>query len=95
MSNKTVISVKVDKDVRDKARKTAQRMGIPLSMVVNRQLKQFIEDQRIEFRAPLVPNAKTRKRFEQECKVIRENRKDRLSPLFTDTKEMDRYLDNL
>jgi len=95
MSNKTVISVKVDKDVRDKARKTAQRMGIPLSMVVNRQLKQFIEDQRIEFRAPLVPNAKTRKELDQALKDIRENRKDRLSPLFTDTKEMDRYLDNL
>jgi len=52
MSNKTVISVKVDKDVRDRARKAAKRIGIPLSMVVNQILKNFIAEQRIELYDP-------------------------------------------
>ncbi len=89
------MSFKVDKDVRDKARKVAKRIGVPLSMVVNRQLKQFAKDQRIEFGEPLIPNAKTRRELDRALKDIRENRTDRLSPLFSDMKEMDRYLDNL
>ncbi len=92
---KTVISVKVDKDVRDRARNVARSMGLPLSTVVNYQLKQFGYDQRIEFTTPLIPNAKTRKEIDRALKDIRENRKNRLSPLFTDKKEMDRYLDNV
>ncbi|OGG52431.1 hypothetical protein A3H16_02840 [Candidatus Kaiserbacteria bacterium RIFCSPLOWO2_12_FULL_53_8] len=92
---KTVMSFKVDKDVRDNARRVAKRIGVPLSMVVNRQLKQFAKDQRIEFGEPLVPNAKTRKELDRSLKDIHNNRKGRLSPLFADTKEMDRYLDSL
>lgn len=92
---KTVISVKVDVDVRNKARKVAKKMGLPLSMVVNNQLKRFAEEQRIEFRAPLVPNAKTRKILDEALRDIREGRKDKFSPAFTNMKEMDRYLDAL
>ncbi|MEK9154278.1 MAG: type II toxin-antitoxin system RelB/DinJ family antitoxin [Patescibacteria group bacterium] len=92
---KTVISVKVDKDVRDRARDVARSMGLPLSTIVNYQLKQFGYDQHIEFTTPLVPNTKTRKELDRALEDIRENRKDRLSPLFTDMKDMDRYLDNL
>ncbi|KKW47795.1 hypothetical protein A3C21_00270 [Candidatus Kaiserbacteria bacterium RIFCSPHIGHO2_02_FULL_59_21] len=95
MSNKTVISVKVDKDVRDRARKSAKRMGVPLSMIVNQQLRKFADERRIEFYEPLIPNAKTRKELDRSLKDIRDNRKNRLSPLFADTKEMDRYLDSL
>ncbi len=58
---KTVISIKVDKDVRDRARKTAKKMGVPLSLVVNAGLRKFAEDQRLELTVPLVPNARTRK----------------------------------
>ncbi len=92
---KTVISVKVDKDVRDNARKVAKKIGVPLSMVVNRQLKQFVEEQRIEFSVPLIPNAKTRKLLDQSLRDIREGNKAAFSPAFTDMKEMDRYLDAL
>lgn len=43
MSNKTVMSFKIDKDVRDRARKAAKALGLPLSTVVNQNLKQFAE----------------------------------------------------
>jgi len=92
MSNKTVISVKVDKDVRDKARKTAKRMGLPLSTVINYQLRQFGEDQRIEFRTPLVPNAKTRKILDEALRDIREGKKDALSPAFVNMDDAIRWL---
>ena len=92
---KTVISVKVDKDVRDKARKVAKKIGVPLSMVVNNHLKRFAEEQRIEFRAPLIPNAKTRKILDQALRDIRERNEEAFSPAFTDMKKMDEYLDRL
>lgn len=90
---KTVISVKVDKDVRDRARKTAKKMGLPLSMIVNQQLKQFVADRRIEFVEPLVPNKKTRKDLDEALRDWREGRMEKFSPAFTDMKEMDAWLD--
>ncbi len=93
MSNKTVISVKVDKDVRDKARKVAKRIGVPLSMIVNNQLRRFAEDQRIEFQVPLIPNARTRKILDEALRDIRDGRKDAFSPAFTNIQDMDKWLD--
>ena|SRR3989344_7048148 len=95
MSNKTVISVKVDKDVRDRARKAAKRMGVPLSMVVNQQLRVFADERRIEFYEPLIPNAKTRKILDEALRDIREGREDKFSGPFSTAEEMDRYLDGL
>lgn len=92
---KTVISVKVDKDVRDNARKVAKKIGVPLSMVVNQKLRQFATEQRVEFYAPLVPNAKTRKELDQALRDLREGREDRFSGPFHTAEEMDRHLDSL
>jgi len=90
---KTVMSFKVDKDVRDKARKVAKKIGVPLSMVVNRQLKQFAKDQRIEFGEPLVPNAKTRKILDEALRDIREGREDKFSPMFDNADDAIRWLE--
>ena len=90
---KTAISFKIDKDVRNRARSVANKIGIPLSMVVNQQLKQFADDRRIEFYEPLIPNAKTRKVLDAALRDIREGRGDKFSPAFTSIEEMDRWLD--
>lgn len=90
---KTAISLKIDRDVRDRAQGVARRIGIPLSMVVNQQLKQFADERRIEFYEPLVPNAKTRKILDEALRDIREGRSDKFSPPFTNVKDMDRWLD--
>jgi len=92
---KTVISVKVDKDVHDRARKVAKKIGVPLSMVVNQELKRFAKAQTVSFGEQLVPNAKTRKILDEALRDIREGREDKFSPAFTDMKEMDKYLDGL
>ena len=87
------MSFKVDKDVRDRARKVAKKIGVPLSMVVNRQLKQFAKDQRIEFGEPLVPNAKTRKILDEALRDIREGREDKFSPMFDNADDAIRWLE--
>ena len=87
------MSFKVDKDVRDKARKVAKKIGVPLSMVVNRQLKQFAKDQRIEFGEPLIPNAKTRKILDEALRDIREGREDKFSPMFDNADDAIRWLE--
>lgn len=92
---KTVISVKVDKDVHDRARRVSKKIGVPLSMVVNQELKRFAKMQRVEFGEPLVPNAKTRRILDEALRDIKEGRDDKFSPAFTDMKEMDKYLDGL
>jgi len=89
---KTVISVKVDKDVRDRARKAAKRIGVPLSMIVNQQLRTFAAERRIEFAEPLIPNAKTRKILDEALRDIKEGRKDKFSPAFTNMDDMFNWL---
>jgi addiction module RelB/DinJ family antitoxin len=48
----TVISVKLDKAVRDSAREVAQSAGLTLSALVNAYLRQVIATRRIELYAP-------------------------------------------
>jgi len=90
---KTAISFKIDMDVRNRARLVAKKIGVPLSMVVNQQLKQFADERRIEFYEPLVPNAKTRKILDEAMGHIREGHADKFSPAFTNIKDMDAWLD--
>ena len=92
---KTVISIKVDKDVRDKAKKVAHRLGIPLSIVVNGALRKFGDEQRIEFAVPLTPNAKTAKLLREAIRDIEEGRKGKFSPPLRTPEEMDGDLDSL
>jgi len=51
-SMKTVISVKLDKDVKDSAQEVAQSSGLTLSTLVNAYLRQVAATRRIELYAP-------------------------------------------
>ena len=56
----------MDKKLRDKAKKTAKEMGIPLTAAVNAMVKQFVRDGLIilETKCPFpshTPNAETRR----------------------------------
>lgn len=79
---KTVLSVKVDKKVRDDARRAAKKIGVPLSMVVNQQLRRFAAERSIEFGEPLVPNARTRKILDEALRDVREGCEENFSPAF-------------
>ena len=59
MHTKTTILIKVDKKVKAAAQKAAKEIGIPLGTVLGMYLRKFANEKRIEFEAPLIPNAKT------------------------------------
>lgn len=90
---KTIINIKVDKDIKDKAVKTVKKMGLPLSAVVNAFLKQFISERQVTFSVPIVPTRNLEKILIQAENDIRSKRN--LSPVFTNMREMNEYLDNL
>ncbi|MBA3788942.1 type II toxin-antitoxin system RelB/DinJ family antitoxin [Patescibacteria group bacterium] len=48
----TVISVRIDKDVKESAQEVAESAGISLSTLVNAYLRQIVATRRIELYAP-------------------------------------------
>jgi addiction module RelB/DinJ family antitoxin len=49
MNTKTIINIKADKKVKTQAQDIAQRLGIPLSSIINSFLKQFIRTEEVTF----------------------------------------------
>ncbi len=90
---KILISIKADRDVKEKAKKIAQQLGLPLSVIVNAYLRQFIRTKEVHFsvEGALKPSAK--KRLSRIHKEVLEGKN--LSPAFYTAKEMDAYLDSL
>lgn len=90
---KTVINIKADKEVKIKAQEVARELGVPLSMVVNTYLKQFIRDKEIYLTAVPRMSPKLERllaKVEEDLKMGRN-----ISGPFTTGKEMDEYLDSL
>jgi len=87
---KTVLTVKTDVDVKRDAQKLAKEMGVPLSTIVNAQLKQFVRDRRLEMSAPLIPRPRLIRAIRQARKDILEGKN--MSPVFSTADEMDAYL---
>jgi len=48
----TVISVKVDKDIKEAAQEVAKSMGLTLSTLINSYLRQVTVERRVELYAP-------------------------------------------
>lgn len=88
--NKTVINIKADKDVKEKAKKIAKELGIPLSTVINAYLKEFIRNR--EVRLSLEP----RLRPEIEKLLLKANedfkKRKNISPAFSSMEEAIKYL---
>ena len=47
MKSATTITIKTDKKLRDDAKRTAAKLGVPLTTAVNAMLKQFVRDERL------------------------------------------------
>ncbi len=90
---KTVLNVKIDRDVKIKAQKTAAKLGLPMSLVVGEHLRRFGAEETITFGAPLKPSKKLARWIKEAEHNIKTGRN--LSPVFHNAKEMDRYLDAL
>jgi addiction module RelB/DinJ family antitoxin len=89
---KTVLNVKTDKEVKEKAQRVAKNLGVPLSLVVNAYLKEFIREQ--EFTLSFVPKLRP-----EVGKMLLEASADfrrgiNISPAFSNGKDVDEYLDS-
>lgn len=82
MSDKTVLNVKIDKDIKKQAKEVAKAIGIPMSIVVAANLKDFIRTRTVTITD--VPQLKPE--IIAELVNIEKDIKKRndLSPAFTD-----------
>ncbi len=90
---KTLLNIKVDAEVKMRAKKLAASLGLPLSTVVNAQLKRFIDEKEMRFALPVKMSKKLERmiaKVENDTKLHRN-----LSPVFKSGKEMDEYLSSL
>ncbi|MFH0846403.1 MAG: type II toxin-antitoxin system RelB/DinJ family antitoxin [Patescibacteria group bacterium] len=90
---KTILNVKINKDLKESARKVAEELGLPLSVIVNSYLKRLVDERRIEFVAHPTPNKETQKLLMEISKDIKEGKN--LSGPFDTVEEMDKYLNSL
>lgn len=56
-----MLSIKIEKSLKDQARKTAQALGVSLNAVINQYIKEFIDAREISFADHPFPNQKTQK----------------------------------
>lgn len=71
MSKYAVINLKTDPKLKDLAAKTADKLGISISAVLNNELRRFTAEQSVVFEVAEVPNAKTAKQLTASKKLIK------------------------
>jgi len=71
---KTVLNVKINKDLKDSAREVAHDLGLSLSVIVNSYLRRLVDERRIEFVAHPIPNKETQKLLAEIDKDIKEGK---------------------
>ena len=59
-NTKTLLTVKIDKDLKLRAEKTAASFGLPLGTMVNAIIRRTVEDGELTLRTPLVPTKRLR-----------------------------------
>jgi antitoxin component of RelBE/YafQ-DinJ toxin-antitoxin module len=71
MSKYVVINLKTNPELKKLAAKTADKLGISISAILNNELRRFIAEQSVVFEIPEVPNAKTAKQISISKKQIK------------------------
>ena len=87
---KTVLNVKVDREVKIKAQKAAAELGLPLSIIVNENLKRFANERLITFAAPLKMSRKLERHLDKISADVKAGRN--LSPVFHSMEDGIAYL---
>ncbi len=59
--SQTVINFKTDSKLKNAAKEVLDEMGLNFSVAFNAYMKRLIEEKRIEFTVPEIPNARLRK----------------------------------
>jgi len=88
------MSVKTEREIKEKAQKLAKKMGFPLGTLINAFLRQFIRDKAVNFSMEsTIPMSKA---LEKELSRIEKDIKEgkNISPAFSKADDMLDYLDN-
>ena len=89
--NYSVVTAKVDPKTKKAAQETAERLGLPLSVVIKAFLKQFVRTQSITFS---VANEAPSKYLVQTIKqAVKDRREGKASPTFKTGKEAVKWLE--
>jgi addiction module RelB/DinJ family antitoxin len=83
---KTTTSIKLDKDIKEKASALAGEMGLSLSSVINATLKKFVDERRVVLSVTPEFNKKTEEKFLKLREDVKNN-KD-LSETYTNSKDL-------
>lgn len=70
MSKYAVINLKTDPELKKRAAKAADKLGVSVSAVLNNELRRFATEQSVTFDIPEVPNAKTGEELAASKKLI-------------------------
>lgn len=70
MNKYAVINLKTDPELKKRAAKAADKLGISVSAVLNNELRRFATEQSVTFDVPETPNAKTAKELAASRKQI-------------------------
>ncbi len=89
---KTILNIKVDKEIKEQAFVVARDMGIPLSTLANAFLKKLIKERSMTFTAPLRPSKKLEQVLRKADMDVKNGKN--LSPVFTDVDSVMEYLRN-
>ena len=88
----TLINVRTEKSLKEQATRVAKQIGLPLGTILNNYLRRLIEEPRVVFSAPLVPNKKTALLLKHASLDYRLGR-NIVGPFRTGP-EMDKYLED-
>ncbi len=70
----TMLSIKIDKHLKQKAQEVAHALGVSLNAVINQNIKEFIADRKITFTDHPMPNKKTMKLLARLSKDARDGK---------------------
>ena len=88
---KTLLNIKIDPETKREVQDLARDLGLPLSALVNAQLKQLVRERTIAFTAPF----RMSRALERTLGMVEGDLKHgrNLSPILMSSREIDRYLD--
>ncbi len=70
----TMLSIKIDRDLKKKAQEVAGILGVSLNAVINQNIKEFISDRRVTFTDEPVLNKRSQKLLAKLSKDAREGK---------------------
>jgi antitoxin component of RelBE/YafQ-DinJ toxin-antitoxin module len=90
---KTILNIKTDPETKVQIQEFAAELGVPVSVIMNAQIKQMLRDRKIVLSTELEPTPYLVKIMEQVERDLKTGRN--MSPAFSTAKDAINYLNSL